>query len=236
MMSAQPEGGPVYENTELENLDGLTSEVRDVRAALGDLTAALDEIASWSQSLPDRWAGAEGTTAGLDSAVQTIAAAAAGLRLPPDVLEQLAVLEHEATRARAIGEAAADAGASGDLAAFTTEATAGHSTDDVDPTAVEHAVEQEIRQAYNRLKQAGNDVRWVGLVELRAELTRTAVEDGRLPYSRADVDAALRRLSRMPGIHVQGEANQQALNDVDWEAAVRFGGSTRHILLIEDGA
>ncbi|MFD7161712.1 hypothetical protein ACFV9C_44505 [Kribbella sp. NPDC059898] len=230
----------MYEHTELENLDGLTSEVRDVRAALADLTAALDEVASWSQTLPDRWAGADGTTAGLDNAVRAIADMAAGLKLPPAVLEQLAVLEHEATHARTIGEAAADAGATGDLAAFTTATGAGGIDHGGDQARHEHAVERAVRQAYDMLvlkgEEDGREVRWVGLVALRGELEESAVHDGRLPYGREAVDAALQRLSRQPGIHVQAEANQQALTDEDQAAGVRFAGSTRHLLLIEDGA
>lgn len=233
----------MHEHTELDNLDGLTSEVRDVRAALADLTAALDEVVTWSQTLPDRWAGAEGTTAGLDNAVRSIAEMAAGLKLPPAVLEQLAVLEQEATRARGVGEVAGDVDATGDLAAFTADAgpAAGAGIDHGgDQDRRERVVEQAIRQAYDMLvingEEDGREVRWVGLVALRAQLDEDAAHAGRLPFPRAGVDAGLQRLSRLPGIHLQGEANQQTLTDADWEAGVRFGGSTRHILLIEGGA
>ncbi|MET7284177.1 hypothetical protein ABZS29_38445 [Kribbella sp. NPDC005582] len=225
------------ENTELESLDGLTSEVRDVRAALADLTAALDEVASWSKTLPDRWAGTEGSTAGLDTAVRAIAEAAANLKLPQAVIEQLAVLEQEANRARVLGEAAADAGATGDFTGFAAEVSGDGAEADANHVQYGPAVELAVRQAYSALvHRAGKDgatPRWVSLAKLRGELEHAAVEAGRLPYSREAVDAALEELALQPGIHVQAEANQQALTDEDHAAAVRFGGSTRHLLMIE---
>lgn len=88
----------------------------------------------------------------------------------------------------------------------------------------ESDVEARIRTAYRKLSSASG-LPWVGLAALRAELPDVA---------REDVDAALQQLSRQPGIHVQAEANQQALRDADHEAAVRFGGSSRHLLKIEN--
>jgi hypothetical protein len=84
--------------------------------------------------------------------------------------------------------------------------------------------ETRIRSAYRKLSSASGSP-WVGLAALRAELA---------DVTREDVDAALQQLSRQPGIHVQAEANQQALIDADHEAAVRFGGSSRHLLKIEN--
>lgn len=87
----------------------------------------------------------------------------------------------------------------------------------------ESSVEQEIRAAYADLSEQSGST-WVGLAKLRDRLGM---------FARADVDAALRRLSREPGVHVQAEANQQALTEADWQAGVTFGGSTRHLLKIE---
>lgn len=84
-------------------------------------------------------------------------------------------------------------------------------------------VEDQIREAYSNLSaQSGSP--WVGLAALRRQLPGIA---------RDDLDETLRAMSRQPGHHLQEEANQQALTDEDWAAAVTFGGSTRHILNIE---
>jgi hypothetical protein len=93
------------------------------------------------------------------------------------------------------------------------------------PTEPELDLEARIRAAYQRLSARSGST-WVGLVALRLELPDDA---------RGDVDAALQQLSRQPGVHVQAEANQQALTDADREAAVHFGGSSRHLLKIENG-
>ena len=85
-------------------------------------------------------------------------------------------------------------------------------------------VEARIRSAYQKLSSASG-LPWVGLVELRTELA---------DVDRPELDAALQQLSRQPGVHVQAEANQQALTDADREAAVTFGGSSRHLLKIEN--
>ncbi|GAA3144692.1 hypothetical protein JOF29_005702 [Kribbella aluminosa] len=102
----------------------------------------------------------------------------------------------------------------------------------------ERVLDNAIRRAYDMLlilgDEDGIERRWVGMVELRAELDADRRAAGVEPYDRSEVDAALRRLSREPGVHVQEEANRQALTDADHDAAVRFGGSSRHILLIEE--
>ncbi|TCC43615.1 hypothetical protein [Kribbella sindirgiensis] len=90
--------------------------------------------------------------------------------------------------------------------------------------AAEPDLETRIRSAYRTLS-ADSGLPWVGLVALRNELADVA---------REELDSALQQLSRQPGIHVQAEANQQALTDADHESAVRFGGSSRHLLKIEN--
>jgi hypothetical protein len=233
----------MIEYTELENLEDLTREVREVRSAIETLDNVLSELVLWSQNLPARRSGTTWTTEGLDAAMAAMVETMTGLKIPAaGLLEQLSAIDDELTKARAIGEAASDAGAAGNLTAFTsTEGTKrqGDQDPEGDRERHEYAVERAIRQAYDMLilqaEEDGHDARWVGLVELRDELDRDAAHSGRLPYGRAEVDAALRRLSRKPGIHVQAEANQQALTEEEWEAGVNFGGSPRHLLLIEDG-
>ncbi|MFI7067441.1 hypothetical protein ACIBL3_41055 [Kribbella sp. NPDC050124] len=81
-----------------------------------------------------------------------------------------------------------------------------------------------IAAAYARLSSEPGES-WVGLAALRTEIAEVP---------RDELDAALREMSRTPGVHLQEEANQQSLTDTDHEAAVRFGGSSRHILKIEN--
>jgi len=89
--------------------------------------------------------------------------------------------------------------------------------------ATDAGVPDRIRASYARLsKQPGET--WISLVALREDLA---------DVPRAELDAALEELALTPGVHVQAEANQQSLTAADHEAAVRFGGSSRHILLIE---
>ncbi|MDX6260307.1 MAG: hypothetical protein QOH84_1995 [Kribbellaceae bacterium] len=84
-------------------------------------------------------------------------------------------------------------------------------------------LETRIRTAYGTLSAKSGST-WVGLAALRAELTSV---------NREELDAALQQLSREPGVHVQAGANQQVLTSADHEAAVRFGGSSRHLLKID---
>lgn len=85
-------------------------------------------------------------------------------------------------------------------------------------------VEKLIRSAYGELARRPGT--WVGLAELREEL---------MGVPREDVDAELERMASTPGVHLQAEPNQKALTDADRAAAVRFGGTDRHMLMIEDG-
>jgi hypothetical protein len=90
--------------------------------------------------------------------------------------------------------------------------------------AGEPDLETRIRTAYTRLtKEPGES--WLALRVLRTDLA---------DVPREDLDHALQQLSREPGVHVQAEANQQSLTEEDHQAAVRFGGSSRHALKIEN--
>lgn len=91
-------------------------------------------------------------------------------------------------------------------------------------TEPESDVESRIRTAYSKLS-AASGLPWVGLAALRGELP---------DVPREELDRALEQLSWQPGVHVQAEANQQALRQADHDAAVRFGGSSRHLLKIEN--
>lgn len=83
---------------------------------------------------------------------------------------------------------------------------------------------RDIRIAYDEL--APERGRWIGLADLRDRLEATGL-------SRAEVDAALQDLAVEEGAHVQAEANQKTLTPRDRDAAVRFGGDDRHLLMIE---
>lgn len=83
-------------------------------------------------------------------------------------------------------------------------------------------VEAAVRKAYATL--AAEPGAWVGLAELRAHLGG---------YGHSDVDAALRALARTPGVHLNPEANQQALTSADRAAAIRYGGDDNHSISME---
>ncbi|MER7368969.1 hypothetical protein [Nonomuraea wenchangensis] len=81
---------------------------------------------------------------------------------------------------------------------------------------------EAIRDAYWRLAREPQD--WVLLTRLRAEL-------GDIP--REAVDEALRRLERLPDVHLAPEADQKRLTDEDRNAAVLVGGVSKHLLAME---
>ncbi len=83
-------------------------------------------------------------------------------------------------------------------------------------------VEALILAAYDDLADAAGD--WVMLADVRQRLDGTA---------KVDVDEALVRLARRPGVHLVPEANQQALSPAERAAAVRLGGQDRHALAVE---
>lgn len=83
-------------------------------------------------------------------------------------------------------------------------------------------LESRIRSTYADLaKEPGG---WVGLADLRPALG--AVD-------RADVDAALHALSRVPGVRLHPVANFKSLTSADREAALRIGDEDLHALAIE---
>ena len=88
-------------------------------------------------------------------------------------------------------------------------------------------VENAIRAAY---RAHGRDGDYVGLAEIRAELGAN--------YSRAEVDATLRRLAIDPGsrANIVPQSNQKALTQADRAAALHIGGQERHFLHFEDAS
>ena len=85
-----------------------------------------------------------------------------------------------------------------------------------------HQLEEQVRAAYVRLAaRAGG---WVDLVRLRSELP---------DVSRADLDAALTRMYRVPGVSLVPEENQKTLTAADHAAAVSIGDQAKHLIAIE---
>ena len=82
-------------------------------------------------------------------------------------------------------------------------------------------LEERIRTAYARL--AKEPAAWVSLARLRPLL-------GDVP--RAEVDSALTRMYRMPGVNLVPESNQKVLTREDRQAAVRIGDQDKHLLSI----
>lgn len=83
-------------------------------------------------------------------------------------------------------------------------------------------VESQVRAAYVKLAaRAGG---WVDLVRLRAELP---------DVSKSELDDALTRMQRTPGVSLIPEENQKTLTDEDHAAAVEIGNRARHLIAIE---
>jgi hypothetical protein len=91
-----------------------------------------------------------------------------------------------------------------------------------EPDVLGDRVEDKVRGAYVRLAaRAGG---WVDLVRLRDELSGVP---------RHDLDAALTRMHRVPGVSLIPEENQKALTDADHAAAVTIGAEDKHMIAIE---
>jgi hypothetical protein len=82
--------------------------------------------------------------------------------------------------------------------------------------------EDRIRAAYTKLAERPGD--WVRLVDLRQELPDAP---------RTEVDHALLRLERRPGVQVVADPDGHGLTDADRAASVRIDGSDRHLLLVD---
>lgn len=89
------------------------------------------------------------------------------------------------------------------------------------PVPVELELDKRVRFAYETLVPEPRA--WVALADLREFL------DGQ---PRAEVDQALRRLSRRPGVNIVPESNQKTLTTRDHDAAIRIGGEDCHLLSI----
>ena len=83
-------------------------------------------------------------------------------------------------------------------------------------------LEARIRTAYAELPKAPGG--WVALRDLRPELGAA---------SKAEVDAVLERMNRLPDVALVSDSNVKALSAEDRAAAVRFGAETRDLLRIE---
>lgn len=93
---------------------------------------------------------------------------------------------------------------------------------EVTPAVLGDGLEDRVRSAYDRLTRRPGG--WVGLAKLREELA---------DVSRGELDAALVRLDRRPGVNLIPEENQKALTDDDRAAAVRIGNENNHLIAIE---
>ena len=78
-----------------------------------------------------------------------------------------------------------------------------------------------IRDVYKSL--ASEPGAWVSLARLRAQFA---------DVPRAELDEALKRLSRTDGVHLAPESNQKGLTAAEVDAALRSGGQDNHLLAI----
>ena len=91
-----------------------------------------------------------------------------------------------------------------------------------EPDVLGDQVEEKVRAAYVRL--AAREGGWVDLVRLR---------EGLPDVSRHDLDAALTRMYRIPGVSLIPEENQKVLTDGDRAAAVSIGDQDKHLIAID---
>src|SRR5690606_5710306 len=101
---------------------------------------------------------------------------------------------------------------------------AGGLSPDPDVRAVQ--VENRIRQAYRDLPKAPGG--WVGLADLREYWQGW-------DHSRADFDAAIRRLARDPDWRAVPVDNRKALTERDRASAVRVGEDDVHVIAYAPG-
>ncbi|MDR7278005.1 hypothetical protein [Catenuloplanes atrovinosus] len=80
---------------------------------------------------------------------------------------------------------------------------------------------ERIREVYASL--ASDRGAWVSLATLRPHFA---------DVPRAELDEALKRLSREDGVHLAPEDNQKTLTAAEIDAAVRSGGQDKHLLAI----
>ena len=66
---------------------------------------------------------------------------------------------------------------------------------------------------------------WVSLTKLR-QLLRD--------ISKADIDAALRQMSRNRQVNLVPDSNQKTLTNEDRESAVQIGGEYKHLMSMDD--
>jgi hypothetical protein len=79
-----------------------------------------------------------------------------------------------------------------------------------------------VQEGYDKL--ANTPGAWVALVRLRAELP---------DVGHHELDDTLRRMYRIPGVHLIPESNQKVLTDDDRQAAVVIGEQHKHLIAIE---
>jgi hypothetical protein len=107
-----------------------------------------------------------------------------------------------------------------DRAGLSLDAIYQSSTDQADASGGAPDVEEQVRRAYAKLARQPRD--WVRLADLRTSVGA----------SRADVDVALKQLSRSQQATMMPAQDQRTLTPADVEAAIRIGGENKHLLSI----
>ena len=97
----------------------------------------------------------------------------------------------------------------------------GPETEGPEPQPPAIPIEASIRTAYKSLVKDPTD--WVSLTKLRQRLG---------DFSKSEIDAALKQMSRSHQIHLVPDSNQKTLTNEDREAAVHIGGEYKHLISI----
>jgi hypothetical protein len=104
---------------------------------------------------------------------------------------------------------------------FARDADVAPATEAAQPAPPGRSIEDRVRDAYQQL--AKEPAAWVSLTRLRS-----LVDD----VPKAELDAVLVRMNRMPDVIFVPESNQKTLTRADREAAVRIGDQDKHLLSI----
>ncbi|MGL4745028.1 MAG: hypothetical protein ACRCXL_11650 [Dermatophilaceae bacterium] len=107
------------EVSELESLDAVIAEVKTATLMAEALTETLTGSRGWTTNLPDRWSSTDWGTEGINEVIATSPEVAQSLGDAEPLTEFLTKLTAELEKARALGEVAAEVGASGDVGRFT---------------------------------------------------------------------------------------------------------------------
>ncbi len=104
--------------TTLDSLTAVQSEAQAAQALCEALSEQITQLKSWAAKLPERWSDTNWATAGLNTSVESVAAASEQLGGADSISEALSQVNVACEKARTVAEVADAVGATGDIGAF----------------------------------------------------------------------------------------------------------------------